>query len=162
MITLEYYQKIRNMREDLDLKQYEFAELINVLPKTYNLYENGIRTIPWSVLSKILQKLNVSMDYILELSEQQCYPNLRKIQVEEIASNFKNYRKKMNLSQKEMATYLNCSQQTLSSYENGNLRIPIDTFKKFCQITQISADTISGRTSKVQILKNNSKKATYL
>lgn len=150
---MEYYQKIRNIREDLDLKQYKFAESLHVLPKTYNLYENGVRTIPWSTLSKILCKLNLSLDYILELSDEKFYPSLRKIQVEEIATNFKHYRKKMGYSQKEMAEFLNCRQQTLSSYECGKLKIPIETLKKFCQITQISADTITGRTKKVRILK---------
>lgn len=150
---MEYYQKIRNIREDKDLKQYEFAEMIKVLPKTYNLYENGVRSIPYPVLSKILRRLNLSLDYLLELSNRRVYPNLKRIHVEDISVNFKKYRKKKGLSQKAMAQLLNCSQQTLSGYESGKLKIPIEVLRKFCQITQISADTIAGRTKEVRILK---------
>ena len=61
---MQYYQRIRNIREDKDLKQYQFANLIGVRPKTYNLYENGLRSIPIPVLNKILQEFDLSLDYI--------------------------------------------------------------------------------------------------
>lgn len=152
-MSMEYYQKIRNIREDMDYKQYEFAELIHVLPKTYSSYEKGTRSISYPVLSRILKKLNLSLDYILELSDQRVYPNLQKIDINVIPKNFKYYRNKMNLSQKEMADLLNCRQQTLSSYEKGYIKIPIDVLKRFCEVTHISADTITGRTESERILK---------
>lgn len=150
---MEYYQKIRNVREDMDLKQYEFAKLIHVLPKTYNLYENGLRQIPFRILNRILKELNLSLDYILGFSEASTYPDLKGIRIHALYKNLRIFRKKMGLSQKEMAALLNCNQQTLSEYERGNLTIPLPTFKKFCEVTRVSADTIAGRTKEIRILE---------
>lgn len=142
---MEYYQRIKNIREDRDIKQYKLAELINVSPKSYNLYENGHRSMPLSVLSKVLNKLNLSLDYILELSDTTKYSNMKDMKESILAHNLRKYRINLKYTQKEMSSLLNCNQQTLSEYERGNLRIPIEIIKKFSEITNISSDTLTGR-----------------
>ncbi len=146
---MEYYQKIRNVREDLDIKQYQFAKKIDVSAKAYNLYENGLRSIPYDTLNKILEVLELSLDYILDFSNQKNYSNLKPINLDILCQNLKFYRKKMHYSQEKMASLLNCNQQTLSEYEHGNIKIPIPSLKKFCEIVNISADTLTGRTNKI-------------
>ena len=89
---MEYYQRIKNIREDRDIKQYKLAELINVSPKSYNLYENGHRSMPLSVLSKVLNKLNLSLDYILELSDTTKYSNMKDMKESILAHNLRKYR----------------------------------------------------------------------
>jgi len=153
VVLVEYYQRIRNVREDKDILQYELADLIGIKSKTYNLYENGLRSIPFPVLSKVLDELDLSLDYVLGLSEKRTYPNLKEIHVDILQKNLRTYRKKMRLSQMEMSNLLNCSQQALSEYERGNLAIPLLTLKTFCQITRISADTIAGRTNTLRTLE---------
>lgn len=149
--SMEYYKKIRNIREDLDIKQYQFANLIHVLPKTYNLYENGGRSIPIDVLNRILKTLHLSLDYLLDLPEYFSYEsleeleNLKDIDVKELALNLRKYRKKARFTQTEMAKLLNCSQQTLSEYERGNTMIPLGTLKRFCEEVKVSADIMAGR-----------------
>ena len=142
---MEYYQRIKNIREDRDIKQYKLAELINVSPKSYNLYENGHRSMPLSVLSKVLNELNLSLDYILELSDTTKYSNMKDMKESILAHNLRKYRINLKYTQKEMSSLLNCNQQTLSEYERGNLRIPIEIIKKFSEITNISSDTLTGR-----------------
>jgi len=142
---MEYYQRIRNIREDRDIKQYKLAEKIDVKPKNYNLYENGNRTMPLDVLNKVIKELNLSLDYVLGLTDITNYPRMRDIKPKILASNLRNYRKNLGYSQSEMASILNCNQQTLSEYERGNIRIPIEVIKKLSEITQISADTLTGR-----------------
>ena len=57
------------MREDKDLTQTQLAKEINVSQRTYSYYENGERTIPPEVLIALAKFYNVSVDYILELSD---------------------------------------------------------------------------------------------
>lgn len=150
---MEYYQRIRNAREDKDIKQYELANKINIKPKTYNLYENGYRSIPLTVLNNIINELNLTLDYVLGLTDKITNPNKNNINTKTLADNFLKYRKKLNYTQHEMSYLLNCNQQTLSEYERNKLKIPIETIKKFAQITNISSDTLTGKTTKEIKLK---------
>lgn len=150
---MEYYQRIRNIREDKDIKQYKFAELIDVKPKNYNLYENGNRSMPLDILNKVMTELNLSLDYILGLTDITKYPHMKDINPKILANNLRKYRKKLGYTQDEMAKILNCNQQTLSEYERGNLKIPIEIVKKFAQTTNISADTLTGRCKTIINLK---------
>ena len=62
------YQRIRDLREDKDLKQRELAEILNCSQRVYSNYELGQRDIPTDILIKLSQFYNVSSDYILEIS----------------------------------------------------------------------------------------------
>lgn len=62
------YQRIRDLREDRDLKQKQLAELLNCSQQVYSNYELGQRDIPTDVLIKLALYYNVSVDYILGLS----------------------------------------------------------------------------------------------
>ena len=62
------YQRLRDLREDRDLKQRELAEHLNCSQKTYSNYELGQRDIPTDVLIKPALYYNVSVDYILGLT----------------------------------------------------------------------------------------------
>lgn len=59
------YQKIRDLREDSDLKQRQIAEYLNCSQRTYSGYELGQRDIPTEVLIKLANFYNVSIDYLL-------------------------------------------------------------------------------------------------
>ena len=88
MNILKYVETIKNLRNDKDIKQYEIAKEIGVSSKTYSMYENEYRNIPIKNLDKILIKFNISLDYILELSKEKNYENLKRI-------NFKTYAKRI-------------------------------------------------------------------
>ncbi len=62
------YQRIRDLREDRDLKQRELAEVLNCSQRVYSNYELGQRDIPTDVLIKLSQFYNVSVDYLLGLT----------------------------------------------------------------------------------------------
>lgn len=58
-------QRIRDLREDHDLKQIELADYLGVTQQTYSNYENGHREIPTSVVVQLAQFYKVSTDYLL-------------------------------------------------------------------------------------------------
>ena len=63
------YRRIKDMREDRDLKQKEVAEYLHCSQQVYSNYELGQRDIPTDILIKLSQLYNVSIDYLLEISD---------------------------------------------------------------------------------------------
>lgn len=69
------YRRIRDLREDKDLKQEDLAKLLNCTQACYSNYENGRRDIPTEVLKALADFYNVSIDYLLErTNDKRPYP----------------------------------------------------------------------------------------
>ena len=62
------YKRIRDLREDKDLTQKELASVLNCSQQVYSNYELGQRDIPTDILIKLSSYYNVSVDYILGIS----------------------------------------------------------------------------------------------
>lgn len=62
---MEYTQRLRDLREDKDLKQEAIALYLNITRQQYQLYESGKRKLPIDHLIKICKFYDVSADYIL-------------------------------------------------------------------------------------------------
>ena len=62
--------RLKELREDNDLKQKELAEYLHIKQNTYSQYENGQRQLPIDILIKLAKYYNVSTDYILGLSKE--------------------------------------------------------------------------------------------
>ncbi len=60
-----YFQRLRDLREDMDMNQSQIAELLNTRQTVYSRYERGFQTIPVEHLIKLADFYNVSTDYIL-------------------------------------------------------------------------------------------------
>lgn len=63
-----YLRRLRDLREDLDLKQTDIAKILKITRQQYGLYEIGKRDLPIEFLKALSQFYNVSSDYILELT----------------------------------------------------------------------------------------------
>lgn len=63
------YKRIRDLREDHDLSQKTVGDAIGVSQRTYSYYETGGRVIPPEVLVALAQFHHVSVDYLLELTD---------------------------------------------------------------------------------------------
>ena len=64
------YQRIRDLREDADLKQRELAAVLGVTAQQYSLYERGDREIPFHHVITLAKFYRVSIDYIAGLTNQ--------------------------------------------------------------------------------------------
>ncbi len=72
---MNYKIKLRDLREDHDLKQEDLAKLLNCTQACYSNYENGKRDIPSEVLRMLAGFYNVSIDYLLGLTNiKEPYP----------------------------------------------------------------------------------------
>ena len=63
------YRRIRDLREDMDLKQSDVAKYLNCTQVCYSYYESGKRDIPTNILIKLSELFGVNVDYILEMTD---------------------------------------------------------------------------------------------
>lgn len=61
-------KRIKDLREDKDLKQKEIAKILDMAQTTYSGYETGNRNVPNEVLIQLAEFYNTSTDYILGIT----------------------------------------------------------------------------------------------
>ena len=59
------YQRIRDLREDMDLTQTQISEQLNISQRAYSHFETGTRSIPTEILIKLADIFEVSLDYLV-------------------------------------------------------------------------------------------------
>ena len=67
------YQRIRDLREDADLKQSEVAQYLHCSQQVYSNYELGQRDIPTAVLIALAEFHHTNVDYLLGLTAVRTY-----------------------------------------------------------------------------------------
>ena len=73
--VVSMYHRIRDMREDKDLTQAQVGAAVGVSQRTYAYYESGQRMLPPQVLCALADFYQVSVDYLLERTDQKTpYP----------------------------------------------------------------------------------------
>lgn len=73
------YERIRNLREDLDMTQTEIATMLNTTQRTYSRYENDERAIPIEILDKLAAFHHTSVDYLIGRTDvKRPYPETKK------------------------------------------------------------------------------------
>lgn len=74
---MKYYERIRELREDNNLRQVTIATLLHVGQRTYSDYENGVTRLPIDSLLVLAKFYNVSVDYISGVSNiKKEYPQI--------------------------------------------------------------------------------------
>lgn len=66
-----YFQRLRDLREDKDMKQADVAQILGIAQTVYSRYERGFQNIPLEHLIKLADFYNVSTDYILGRTNNQ-------------------------------------------------------------------------------------------
>lgn len=61
---MNYYNRIRDLREDRDYTQNEVIKILKMHKTTYTNYEQGKREPPFEFIIKIAKLYNVTIDYI--------------------------------------------------------------------------------------------------
>ncbi len=64
------FERIRNLREDHDLKQRQLAEYLNISQNTYSQYENGVISLSAETAVQLAQYYGTSVDYLLGLTDE--------------------------------------------------------------------------------------------
>ena len=68
-ITMLFFPRIRDLREDHDKTQKEICEYLYCDQSLYSKYERGLRIVPVEVIIKLAQYYGTSTDYLLGLTD---------------------------------------------------------------------------------------------
>mgnify|MGYP002510143664 CR=1 FL=1 len=60
-----HFQRIRDLREDADLKQKEIASILGIDQRVYSNYEMGKREIPVHLLIILADYYDTTIDYLV-------------------------------------------------------------------------------------------------
>lgn len=73
------YPRIRDLREDTDMNQTDFANKVLQMSQTgYSKYETGENDIPSHVLIQLAKYYGTSVDYLLGITDEKSpYPRKR-------------------------------------------------------------------------------------
>jgi len=62
--------RIRDVREDKDLRQRQLAQYLNCRQQTYSRYETGVVEPPLEVMEQLALYYNTSVDYLMGLTDE--------------------------------------------------------------------------------------------
>ena len=65
----EYWEILRELREDRDLMQADIAAVLETTQQVYSRYEKGVNEMPIRHLKTLCQYYGVSADYVLGLKK---------------------------------------------------------------------------------------------
>lgn len=72
------YKRIKDLREDNDIRQKELADKLHIHQTTYSDYERGKLNIPLQILNSLADIYNTSTDYLLGRTDEKLpYPKLK-------------------------------------------------------------------------------------
>lgn len=138
--------RIKELREDSDIKQEDIARILNVTRSTYVNWENAENFLPLDTLDKIATYFNVSLDYLLGLSpKKKTHNKYNNISWETIHKNLKTLRKENHYTIAYLAKICNMSQANYFNVEKGKYPLRIYYLVKILNLYNQSADEFTGK-----------------
>lgn len=148
---MHYKLKLKELRLEQNLSQKEIANIIGIAQQTYNHYEIEENIIPLKHLNSLANYFDVSIDYILGLSDIRKYKNYTK-DIDSIKSGniLREFRKSKKLTQVKLANVLNTFHTVIVDYEHGKNLIATPFLYTICKKYGVSADYLLGKTKEPQ------------
>ena len=97
--------RLKDIRENNDLKQKNIAKILNVSRPNYTRWKTKEKIIPLIKLNDFCNYFNINMDYVIGLTNDKVIIN-KKIILDKkvIGENIKEFRNKNNIIQEELGT----------------------------------------------------------
>lgn len=143
-------KRLLDLRELNNLYQKDIADKIGVSQQTYSVWENGTKIIPLKHLNTVCNIYDVSMDYVLGLSNQKNNDSIVKVESLnkiEIGKRLKEIREENDLTLRTLASELNTTFSTISAYETGKTLILTAFAYQVCQKYSVSMDWLCGKSN---------------
>ena len=146
MVIVMNFERLFFLREEQDLFQNDMANILNVKQVNISNWENGKEIIPLTKLNMYANYFNVSLDYIMKLSDKKI-PSINRNDLDKIliGKNIKIIRSQNNLSQQDLANVLNTTKSTIWAYETGKTLILTAFAYQICVKYNVSMDWLCGR-----------------
>lgn len=141
-----YFRRISALREYNDLTQVRMGKICKVSRVTISQWETGKEVIPLRKLNAYANYFDVSIDYILGLSNVKRY-KLDSTELDKtlIGKRLRKFRKENEITQKDLASLLNTTHSTISAYENGKTLILTSFIYQIAKNYNIYADWLCCR-----------------
>ncbi len=158
MATFNYeidYSRIKELRNKNNLTQQQLADFLNIKKPTYTQFENMKRELfPITKFNKLANYFNVSMDYLLKLSDNPKI-NIINEEINPITAGIrlKEIRKENKFYQETLAQNVGTSAALICEYEKGKRLISLPISYAICQKFNISIDYLYGKTNEPKYLK---------
>lgn len=124
MIDEFLLDKLKDIREENDIKQKDIAKKLNVSQPNYARWETKAKIIPLEKLNELCNYFAINMDYVVGLSNEKIKMQDNNILDKKIiGENIKKIRLDNDITQKELATMLHTTQSVISAYEAGKTLI---------------------------------------
>ena len=68
-VIIMFFKRLGDLRQDHDMTQQEVADVLHCKREVYRRYEKGLREIPVSYAIRLANYYEVSVDYLLGLTE---------------------------------------------------------------------------------------------
>lgn len=140
------------LREECDLTQEEMGKIVGTKKYSICNWEKGKEIIPLSKLNEYSNYFNVSIDYILKLSDNKNKMiNKCALDKNKIGNNIKNIREINSLTQRQLAEILNTTHSAIWAYESGKAMILTAFAYQICKEFNISMDYLCCKTKDSEI-----------
>ena len=138
--------KVKEIRNELELSQEDIAKVLNVKRGTYASWECRSDVIPTRQIYKLAEYFKLSIDYLLEISNQgHMVYHGSDINLSDVGNIIYNIRKRNNLSQKSFAESIGINQSTLWAYEKGKTLITLSSLISLAKVYNVTIDSILNR-----------------
>ncbi len=146
MVIIMNFERLFFLREEKDLTQEDIGKILNVSRVAISQWETNKEIIPLEKLNAYANYFNVSLDYIVQISNVKEYKIINKSLDSKIVGKRLLYiRHKFGLTQKELANNLNTTHSTISAYETGKTSILTVFAYQICVKYNVSMDWLCGK-----------------
>ena len=77
--NIKNFNRLKEIREDRDLTQFDIAKILNMSRSGYSQYETGVNDIPTKILKELAYYYDVSIDYLLYMTDdRKCHTKIKK------------------------------------------------------------------------------------
>ena len=149
-----YGNKLKDIREEREIKQKELASILNISRSMLGRYETEYAIIPINHLISLCSYLNISLDYIFNFTPKENYSSHKKTaDLTAAGKRLKEIRQELKITQSDLATILNTNRSVIANYERGRTFIATPFLYTICLKYHISADYLLALTDKPKYLK---------
>lgn len=140
------YSRIKDLRINNNISQKEISEYLHINQSTYSKFELNKAIIPIELLNKLANYYNVSLDYLLKITDK---PDIKIINKDIdkilVGQNLKKIRKDNKLYQETMAKEIGTSHSLISEYESGKKLVSLTYGYAICMKYNVSLDWFYGK-----------------
>ena len=140
------YSRIKELRIKNNLSQKQLANYFEISIAAYSQFERMDTLIPIELLNKLANYYNVSLDYLLKITDK---PDIKIINKDIdkilVGQNLKKIRKDNKLYQETMAKEIGTSHSLISEYESGKKLVSLTYGYAICMKYNVSLDWFYGK-----------------